>query len=139
MAPDPRSERAGVRGVSRPALEGLLIRMLGGRLAPRRSSFVFQQCRQEVPARILQVFRPQHHQCVWQTSRSIGDYSSGTDCYISKKKKERRKKKRETRTRLWILPLFQEPISDGTQKIPQSLLWMIPLSVLYITKTASTC
>jgi len=33
MAPDPRSERAGVRGVSRPALEGLLlIRMLGGRL-----------------------------------------------------------------------------------------------------------
>ena len=44
MAPDPRSERAGVRGVSRPALEGLLlIRMLGGRLAPRRLSF-FSYC-----------------------------------------------------------------------------------------------
>ena len=42
MAPDPRSERAGVRGVSRPVLEGLLlIRMLGGRLALAGRVFLF--------------------------------------------------------------------------------------------------
>ena len=42
MAPDPRSERAGVRGGSRPALEGLLlIRMLGGAASPSQVEFFF--------------------------------------------------------------------------------------------------
>jgi len=96
-----------------------------------------QQCRQEVPARSLQVFStPQHHQFVCGKHQ---DLLEAIPVELIVKLPTTKKKERETRTRLWILPLFQELISDGTQKIPQSLLWMIPLSVLYITKTASTC
>jgi hypothetical protein len=104
-----------------------------------------QQCRQEVPARSLQVFStPQHHQFVCGKHQDLLE-AIPVELIVklpTKRERERereRERDRHTRTRLWILPLFQELISDGTQKIPQSLLWMIPLSVLYITKTASTC
>jgi len=96
-----------------------------------------QQCRQEVPARSLQVFSPpQHHQFVCGKHQ---DLLEAIPVELIVKLPTTKEREGGTRTRLWILPLFQELISDGTQKIPQSLLWMIPLSVLYITKTASTC